>query len=102
LKFGADGPDVLWPQRRLGSGQFPLVPRDALWVPIGMGFRCLAWSFSSFVRMTSMASIKLLTQADRCPLSGANRPREPIAFAAEDDPERSSDAHAHDRAYKAG
>jgi len=33
-----------------------------------------------------MASIKPLTQADRRPLSGANRSREPIAFAAESDP----------------
>jgi len=35
-----------------------------------------------------MASIKPLTQADRRPLSGANRSREPIAFAAESDPKR--------------
>ena len=35
-----------------------------------------------------MASIKPLTQADRRPLSGANRSREPIAFAAESDPFR--------------
>jgi hypothetical protein len=33
-----------------------------------------------------MASIKPLTQMDRRPLSGANRSREPIAFAAESDP----------------
>jgi hypothetical protein len=33
-----------------------------------------------------MASIKPLAQADRRPLSEANRPREPIAFAAESDP----------------
>src|SRR5580700_884209 len=30
LKFGADRPDVFWPQWRLGSGQLALVPRDAL------------------------------------------------------------------------
>jgi len=39
--------------------------------------------------MTSMASIKPLTQADRRPLSGANRSRVPITFAAESDPKRS-------------
>ena len=37
-----------------------------------------------------MASIKPLTQADRRPLSGANRSREPIAFAAESDPSATS------------
>src|ERR1700688_176134 len=30
LKFGADRPDVFWPQWRLGSGQLALVPRGAL------------------------------------------------------------------------
>jgi hypothetical protein len=30
LKLGADRPDVFWPQRRLGSGQLALVPRDTL------------------------------------------------------------------------
>src|SRR5580704_14758598 len=30
LKFGADRPDMFWPQWRLGSGQLALVPRDAL------------------------------------------------------------------------
>jgi len=53
-----------------------------------MDFRRLAWSFSSFVKTTSMASIKPLAQADRRPLSGANRSREPFAFAAEIDPNR--------------
>ena len=37
-----------------------------------------------------MASIKPLAQADRRPLLGANRSREPIAFAAESDPKRHS------------
>jgi hypothetical protein len=35
-----------------------------------------------------MASIKPLSQADRRPLLGANRSREPITFAAESDPSR--------------
>jgi len=49
-------------------------------------FRRLAWSFSSFVRMTSMISIKPLPQADRRPLSGVNLPRQPIVVEAEIDP----------------
>jgi hypothetical protein len=35
-----------------------------------------------------MASIKPLAQADRRPLSGVNRSREPVAGAAVDDPKR--------------
>ena len=30
LELGADRPDVFWPERRFGSGQLALVPRDAL------------------------------------------------------------------------
>src|SRR5580692_5037636 len=63
LKLSADRPDVLRPQRRLGSGQLALVPRGTLGCSRGWFFDVLHNHSSRL--WTSMGSIQPLPLSDR-------------------------------------
>ena len=88
LKLSADRPDVLRPQRRLAPVNLPLFQGVRLDVA-GDGFSLSCISFSSFVRMTSMASIQPLPLSDRRPLTGVDLPRPALVGEAVRDPKRS-------------
>jgi hypothetical protein len=90
LKLSADRPDVLRPQRRLAPVNLPLFQGVRLDVA-GDGFSLSCISFSSFVRMTSMASIQPLPLSDRRPLTGVDLPRPALVGEAVRDPKRSFD-----------
>ena len=89
LKLSADRPDVLRPQRRLAPVNLPLFQGVRLDVA-GDGFSLSRISFSSFVRMTSMASIQPLPLSDRRPLTGVDLPRPALVGEAVRDPKATS------------